>query len=94
MFKNTLISKGSIYSSEDISSYCLAQYGHLITKVEVKKGYDVGSGPNEGLISTIDVFIILKPHTDLDEQNEIRYNLISGLKYNAPDDFNFRLFFA
>ncbi|GAO31038.1 type VI secretion system baseplate subunit TssF [Geofilum rubicundum] len=92
LFKNTLISKGSIYSSEDISSYCLAQYGHLITKVEVKKGYDIGSGPQEGLISTIDVYLKLKPHTDLDEQNEIRYNLISGLKYNAPDDFNFRLF--
>lgn len=48
--------------------------------------------PGEGLISTIDIFLKLKPHIDIDEQNEVRYNLISGLKYNAPDDFNFRLF--
>ena len=92
MFKNVLISKGSIYSTEDISSYCLAHYGHIITKVDVKKGYDTGTVPGEGLISTIDIFLKLKPHIDIDEQNEVRYNLISGLKYNAPDDFNFRLF--
>lgn len=92
MFKNVLISKGSIYSTEDISSYCLAHYGHVISKVEVKKGYDIGMVPGEGLISTIDIFLKLKANIDSDEQNEIRYNLISGLKFNAPDDFNFRLF--
>lgn len=92
MFKNALISKGSIYSMEDISSYCLAKYGDVITKIEVKRGYAIGTAPGEGLISTIDVLLELPPKVDVNEKKEIRYNLITGLKHNAPDDFNFRLF--
>lgn len=93
-FRNILISRGAIYSVEDITSFCMAQYGHLIDQVNIKNGCSVGQNPGEGLVKTIDVHLKLKQALPDHEAEELSYNLLTSLKAKAPEDFNFRLFVA
>lgn len=93
-FRNILISRGAIYSVEDITSFCMAQYGHLIDQVNIKNGCSVGQNPGEGLVKTIDVHLKLKQALPDQEAEELSYNLLTSLKAKAPEDFNFRLFVA
>jgi hypothetical protein len=92
MYKYILTSRDHIYTTEDIINFCYSEYGHVIASVEVKKGIQVSSKPEEGLIRTIDVFIDLKKYFDSGSSENLKDDLYNLLKKKSPDTFNYRIF--
>lgn len=92
-FKNTLISRDRIITSEDIKDFCLMEYPDIITDVNVQRGLAQSGKPQGGLTRTIDVYIYTngRAMNEMDKDN-LYWNLSSKLRTRSPETFNYRLF--
>lgn len=92
-FKNTLISRDRIITSEDIKDFCLMEYPDIITDVNVQRGLAQSGKPQGGLTRTIDVYIYTngKAMNEMDKDN-LYWNLSAKLQNRSPETFNYRLF--
>lgn len=92
-YKYVLSSRDRIYTQADIINFCYSEFGDIISKAEVKKGVQVSYRPKEGLIRTLDVFLLLKKsHEHLANDQSIKSRVINLLMEKSPDTFNYRVF--
>ena len=66
VFKKAILSRGRLVTPEDYKAACFAELGDKIKRVEVKKGFSLGSYPFEGLQPALEIAItpnIEKPLT-------------------------------
>jgi hypothetical protein len=94
MYKYVLTCRDRIYTEEDIVNFCYAQFGDVITSVTIKKGIGVSPRPKEGLIRSIDLYIVLKDEISAVSKNrqDIEDRLLLSLKSKSPEIFNYRVF--
>lgn len=92
-FKNTLISRDRIITSEDIKDFCLMEYPDIIADVNIQRGLAQSGKPHGGLARTIDVYISTNGNAmnEADKDN-LYWNLSAKLRNKSPETFNYRLF--
>lgn len=91
MYRLALTSHGSIYSRQDIKSYCTIHCGQFMSDIEIKQGYAVGDLTGQGIMRTIDVCLTPKSNMSPEQISTIKEDLLFGLKANSPEDFNYRV---
>lgn len=93
MYKYILTSRDRIYTTEDITNFCYATFGDIITSIEVRKGIQVSSKPKEGLMRTIDVTLQVNANSEnISSREELKKEVYNCLKEKSPDTFNYRIF--
>lgn len=93
MYKYILTSRDRIYTTEDIINFCYSRFREVVTSIEVKKGVQVSSKPQEGLMRTIDVFLHTNTgYTNVSSQEDLKKDVYNCLKERSPDTFNYRIF--
>ena len=91
MYKYMLTSHGTIYTRDDVVTYCNAHFGDYFSSVQVKKGYEVSSLPKEGVIKTTEIVLVgLRAGGDIKKEDIIR-DLLAGLEQNSPEGMNYRI---
>jgi hypothetical protein len=94
MYKYVLTCRDRVYTEEDIINFCYAQFGDVITSATIKKGIRVSPRPKEGLIRSIDLYIVLKDEIGAVSRNrqDIEDRLLLSLRSKSPEIFNYRVF--
>ncbi|MCD8193720.1 MAG: hypothetical protein LUD74_04070, partial [Tannerellaceae bacterium] len=92
-YKYILTSRNHIYTDEDITNFCFAEFKDLLADVAVKKGVAVSPRPKEGLIRTIDVYLHVRQQIDqLSTREYIHDRLLRRLQEQSPESYNYRVF--
>lgn len=92
-FKYILGSRNRIVTNNDIKSFIVAELPDLVSDVRIEKGISRGSQPNQGLIRTIDVHLILnRKLEDKKQQEQILDELYDHMVAQSPMTFNYRIF--
>lgn len=91
-FKNTLISRNRIITTEDIVDFCLTEFSGIISAAKVKHGIAVSNSLHGGLVRTIDVQITLVSQSS-EKMNieDLRWELAARLKERSPETYNYRI---
>lgn len=91
-FKNTLMSRNRIVTTEDIIDFCLTEFPGIISNAEVKRGIAISNCLHGGLVRTIDVQITL---VSLSVENinieDLHWELTARLKERSPETYNYRI---
>lgn len=91
-FKNTLISRNRIITTEDIVDFCLTEFSGIISDAKVRRGIAVSNTPHGGLVRTIDVHISLVPlSTQKINMEDFHWELMTRLKERSPETYNYRI---
>lgn len=92
-YKYILGSRNRIVTNNDIKSFCVAELPDLVSDVRIEKGICRGIQPNQGLIRTIDVHLILsRPLEDKKQREQIVDELYDHMVAQSPMTFNYRIF--
>lgn len=93
IYKYGFISHGRILTQNDIASFCKKELGELLVRTEIRNGVEISPMPNEGLIRTKEVHLILREKLDEPSQEkQMKDNLRTRLSASSPDTFNYRIF--
>jgi len=94
-YRRALQSGERVVTPEDIKALCYEFLGESVTRIEIEKGVEKGSGKSEGFIRTIDVCITMKKGHEMnpEEQNAARQELLVLLEARSSNIFPFRIFF-
>lgn len=91
-FKNTLISRNRIITTEDIVDFCLTEFSGIISDAKVKHGIAISNSLHGGLVRTIDVQITL---VSLSSENinieDLHWELATRLKERSPETYKYRI---
>lgn len=91
-FKNTLISRNRIITTEDIVDFCLTEFSGIISDAKVKHGIAISNSLHGGLVRTIDVQLTL---VSLSSENinieDLHWELATRLKERSPETYNYRI---
>lgn len=91
-FKNTLISRNRIITTEDIIDFCRTEYSGIVSEVQVKRGIAISGSPHGGLVRTIDVYISIASHaTENTNLEDFQCSLMTRLSNRSPETFNYRI---
>ena len=91
-YKTALLSRDRVVTQQDIKNICTQIFGAKLQKVDVKKGVAISNIPNEGLISTIDVYIKPLPALELEELDALKQEVLIKLKQSSVLINNYRVF--
>ncbi|MEO6282971.1 MAG: hypothetical protein ABIN80_13700 [Dyadobacter sp.] len=58
VFKKAILTRGRLVTVEDYKAACFAELGDRVKKVEVKRGFSLGSYPFEGLQPALEIYLI------------------------------------
>lgn len=90
-FKYILGSHDRIVTANDIENFCWAELTDMLREVYVKKGVQASNSPNEGLIRTIDVHLVLAERVEASQRNSMADRIYDGLVARSPMTFNYRI---
>jgi hypothetical protein len=92
-YKNALLSRDRIVSVQDIVNTCQQVWGIKSKGAEVKRGVMVSTIPEEGLVSTTDIFVKLRKNDIPEEEIEaLKHELFVKLKYSSDMNARYRIF--
>lgn len=89
-FKYLLNGRGRVVTNHDIKTFCLAEFPDLISDVRIQHGVSVGESPQQGLIRTIDVYLI--PISNIEDKQHTIEHLHKQLIKYSPMTFHYRVF--
>ncbi len=94
-FRRALQSGDRVVTKEDIKALCFEILGESISRVDIEKGIEKGSGKAEGFMRTIDISLTIKKGVEMSiaEQNDLRQKLMVTLETRSSNIFPFRIFF-
>jgi hypothetical protein len=93
-YKYALTTRNRIVTLEDIKSYCWKELGDKIVYVTIEKGLAISPMPQEGIINTLDVYLLANNEA-VSEEDQLEAEISKlkiGLEDNAVTDYNFRVF--
>ncbi|MCQ2217570.1 MAG: hypothetical protein MJZ33_03675 [Paludibacteraceae bacterium] len=90
-FKYLLGSRDRIVTNADIENYCYSEFSDCLLDIHVEKGIKVSEVPQEGLIRTIDVHLVLNKDVDSSRSLSIADRVYNGLVARSPMTFNYRV---
>ncbi|HTN36486.1 MAG TPA: hypothetical protein VL053_05395 [Arachidicoccus sp.] len=92
ILKQQLFSKDKIVSAQDVKLLCLQFFADKLIKVEVKKGYEIGSTPQSGLNRTLEIHLTLNNILQ-EEADYCRNEILLHLNQRATLLFPFKLIY-
>jgi len=92
-YKNAIMTKGRIVTTQDIKTFCFSELGDKISEVEIKKGLVAGIKPEDGIIKTIDIHLTPSNKELSDEEwNMVVYELQWKLENKSSLLNKYRIF--
>jgi len=89
-FRYVLTSRDQLVTQEDIKNFFRYELGDKITRVEIKRGVAVSPKPKEGLIRTIDVYLMPSRGNET-IVTEMQGDLLATLRSKSPEIYIFRI---
>ncbi len=68
-YRDALLTRGRIVTNEDIRSFCFHYLSDKISEVEVRKGVTISKIPSEGLINTLDIYLLKNDENGFGDKN-------------------------
>lgn len=91
-YKKAILSGERIVTNEDIKCFCQAEYPGIFEDIEIRRGTAISKRPQDGLIRTTDVHLIVASQftNEIKEENLI-WVLEEKLKDKSPESYNYRI---
>lgn len=75
VFKKAILTRGRAVTMEDYKAVCFAELGDKLKKVEITKGFTMGSSQYQGLQRTLDINLIPNPAKPVSSEQWSEYSL-------------------